>query len=104
MDKKLKKAKTTQPRVAAKPSARKEAKPPQAKVGRTPGVKAQVAALLLAGGTYTLEELLKETRATKVTLQTALSDLRSEKYCGPTGRLNIVQVDGKYSLAKEGHT
>jgi hypothetical protein len=54
------------------------------------GVKAQVAALLGAGGAYTLEELLKETNAKEVTLRTALSDLRSAKYAGPTGVLPIV--------------
>ncbi len=65
------------------------------------GVKAQVAALLMAGGAITLEELLKETNAKEVTLRTALSDLRSSKYAGPTGALAIELEGGKYQLKRE---
>jgi hypothetical protein len=65
------------------------------------GIKGQVAALLLAGGAFTLEELLKETKAKQVTLRTALSDLKSAKYAGPTGVLPIVVQDGKFQLNRE---
>lgn len=93
-------SKTTK-KASRTPRAMKAAKPTPATPEKKFGVKTKVAALLMTGGAFTLDELLRETGAKKVTLQTALSDLRSEKYCGPTGRLNIVQVDGKYTVRAE---
>lgn len=68
------------------------------KAQRKPGIKAQIAALFLAGGEYTLQQLLETTGAKEVTVRTAIYDLRSAKYAGPTGALNITLTDGKYRL------
>jgi len=108
---KSKKAKsTTTPKADRKSSSRAlpvvdfaDEKKPTAekpKAARPPGVKAQVAALLQSGDAFTLEELLRRTSAKEVTLKTAISDLRSPKYCGSTGVLNIVSVEGKYRLGR----
>lgn len=93
-------------RVQHKPSPPKAARTETAetaeaaapKAQRKPGIKAQISALFLAGGEYTLEKLLEATGAKEVTLRTAIYDLRSTKYAGPTGALNITLTDGKYKL------
>lgn len=58
-----------------------------------PGVKAQVAALLQGGREGTLEQLLPATGGKEVSLKAALSDLKSDKYAGATGKLNIVRTE-----------
>lgn len=93
-------------RVQRKPPARKAdsteaAEAPTPKVARKPGIKSQVAALLQSGGSFTFEELMASTNGTRISVQTAVYDLRSPKYCGPSGVLNIVLADGRYSLSKE---
>lgn len=82
------------------PSAAPEVKQPAPKQ-RKVGAKIKVANLLQTGGAYTVEQLQAATGGTEVTVKTALSDLRSAKYCGPSGVLNIVRADGKYSVNKE---
>lgn len=64
-------------------------------------MKAQVAALLQGGREGTLEQLLAATGGKEVSLKTALSDLKSDKYAGATGKLNIVRTEtGTYTRAK----
>lgn len=68
---------------------------------RRKGIKAQVRELLTAepdtsiAPKYTIDELMTQTDGTKVSIQTALSDLKSEKYAGPEGALNIVKNEQK---------
>jgi hypothetical protein len=90
-------AKSRSPRKA-KRSAATAAKATTGGQGR--GIKAQTAALFLSGGAFTLEELLTKTKGKEITVRTAIYDLRSPKYAGPTGALNIVLADGRYSLVK----
>ncbi len=52
--------------------------------GATPGVVNAVA--------FTVEELMQQTGGTKSSVQTALSDLKSDKYCGAGGKLNIMKT------------
>lgn len=64
-------------------------------------VKAKVAKFLLSGNSGTLDQLTAKLKAEKVTVQTALSDLKSEKY-GIKGvsPLNIARnEEGHYVLA-----
>jgi hypothetical protein len=84
------------------PKAEKKAKTPKkAKKAKAPGLKAQLAARLEAGETVRREEYpeLKES-----SFLTALSDLKSAKYCGRAeGPLNIKRVEkGAYSCVSEG--
>lgn len=64
-------------------------------------VKAKVAKFLMGGNVATLDQLTTKLKAEKVTVQTALSDLKSEKY-GIKGvsPLNIARnEDGQYVLS-----
>lgn len=85
--------------ASAGPAEAERTATPQA--ARKPGIKSQVAALLQGGGAFTFEELMAATSGTRSSVQTAVYDLRSAKYCGPSGVLKIVLADGKYSLVKE---
>jgi hypothetical protein len=93
-------------RSVGKPSAPKIAKSgeasaaaPKVKAGRPPGVKAQIATILQAGGNLTVAELMQATNAkTETTVRTALSDLKSPVYCGLSRPLAIVAHEGRYRL------
>lgn len=88
----------------AKRANRKPPEPKEATSAKSErkGVKAQVAALLLGGGSYTVEELKAKTGGQEITVKTSLSDLKSAKYAGATGPLPIVVKDGRYRLLGEG--
>ena len=68
------------------------------------GIKQQIRTKLGEGGKFSLEELLVEFgKDKKSTVVTALSDLRSEKYAGEGGALNIVKDEEKrYYLEVKG--
>jgi len=59
---------------------------------RVIGVKQLIREMLLSGGSYTLADFVEKFGSDKSTsITTALSDLRSEKYCGSGGPLNIIK-------------
>jgi hypothetical protein len=109
MAKKNSKTAAKRERVARKPSAPQmpsvdmaDEKLEKPKAVRPPGVKAQVRALLLSGEPFTIERLLRKTAGKEVTLRTAISDLKSDKYAGAGGALKIITTEsGAYTLAKE---
>lgn len=47
----------------------------------------------------TVEEIMATVKGSKASVTTAISDLRSPKYCGKNGIMNLVRLDGKYCLA-----
>lgn len=53
-----------------------------------------------------VDEIMKETNGTRASVTTAISDLRSSKYAGKQGTLNLVRVSvgTEYKYAKEGST
>lgn len=67
------------------------------------GVKPQIRAFFESGKKATLEELMEKfPGAAKSSITTAIADLRSDKYAGAGGALNITKDDkGKYSLSKD---
>ena len=78
------------PQAAAKPTA----------AVNTSSTKAATHELLSSGHPFSIDELMKATGAKSTsTLMTALSDLKSEKYAGKLGKLNIVKrPDGMYHV------
>jgi len=74
-------------------------KPTSAKATAT---KAATHELLSSGHPFSVDELMKATGAKSTsTLMTALSDLKSPKYAGKLGHLNIVKrPDGQYHVQK----
>lgn len=75
-------------------------KPTSAKAS---GAKAATHELLSSGHSFSVDELMAATGATsKSTLMTALSDLKSPKYAGKLGALNIVKrPDGMFHVQKD---
>lgn len=79
-------------------------KPPKTEEGegvkKVSGIKKQIREMLVAGEAHTLEELVaKFGEDKKTSITTALSDLKSEKYCGEGGVLNIIRNEDKqYTL------
>lgn len=67
------------------------------------GAKAATHELLSSGHPFSVDELMAATGASsKSTLMTALSDLKSAKYAGKLGALNIVKrPDGTYHVQKD---
>ena len=82
--------------VACKPV--KVAKTP--KPARAKGVKSLIRELFsIAGARHTVEEICALTAGTKVSVATAISDLRSAKYCTPGDPLPLTRLsDSKYAL------
>lgn len=89
-------------KTAAGGKAEKPPKEPRAK-----GVKTLIREMFTGESGDTLhlsvEEIMERTKGTKPSVTTAISDLRSEKYCGKDGdgkcvTVNLVRVDGKYAL------
>mgnify|MGYP000390780183 CR=1 FL=1 len=68
----------------------------------TASTKAATHELLSTGHPFSIDELMAATGAkSKVTLMTALSDLKNPKYAGKLGNLEIVKrPDGMYHVAK----
>jgi hypothetical protein len=71
---------------------------------RAPGVKSKIADLFTKGdGPDTMhlsvDEIMAKVEGTKASVVTAISDLRSAKYCGKGGIVNLTLVGGKYALA-----
>jgi len=87
-----KKSTSNETRIARKPPT------PKAKAVKAPGIKAQIAVLLSAGGSYTVAELVKATGGKEVSVRTALSDLKSRVYCGLPAPLAIFSNDGVYRV------
>lgn len=101
-DPKVKANPTTQaPAAASTPQAPQPAgKPTSAKAS---GAKAATHELLSSGHPFSVDELMKATNCSnRTTLMTALSDLKSPKYAGKLGALNIVKrPDGMYHVQKD---
>lgn len=63
------------------------------------GTKAKLHALLSTGFAFTFAELVAATGATPITVRTSLSDLRSQRYAGACGVLDIEHhTDGTYGV------
>lgn len=45
-----------------------------------------------------VEEIMTQVNGTKASVTTAISDLRSPKYAGKQGTMNLVRVNGKYAV------
>ncbi|HEY6020016.1 MAG TPA: hypothetical protein VIY48_08980 [Candidatus Paceibacterota bacterium] len=89
------------PKAEKTPAAGKEKKEA---APRAPGVKTKIADLFTKGdGPDTLhlsvDEIMAKVEGTKSSVVTAISDLRSAKYCGKGGVVNLTLVGGKYALA-----
>lgn len=65
------------------------------------GIKQQIREVLVAGGKFTLDELLAKFGADKkASIVTALSDLKSDKYAREGGKLNIIRdEEHRYHVA-----
>ena len=94
-------------KASAKPGTKPVAKaaPTKAKNGggtpRGEGVKARLFQYFTGGNKGTLEQLCAKMDAGESSTRTALSDLRSDKYCYNEKPLNLVRDDsGSYSLSK----
>lgn len=86
--------------MVEKPAAVKNNTASAEKEVKKVGIKQQLREMFVAGEKATLEELLaKFGEDKKASITTALSDLKSKKYAGEGGALNIVKDAGKcYSL------
>lgn len=80
--------------------------PPVVSIDKAKGVKAIIRELYsVAGAAYTIEELVELTGKTKVTVSTAISDLKNEKYAGKEGVLMLTRGQGdKYRIQEAGNT
>jgi hypothetical protein len=69
-------------------------------LAQSKGAKGGVHELLSTGHSFTMEELKTATGATESNIKTALSDLKSDKYAGKYGKLEITKdpVTGHYSV------
>lgn len=90
------------PRPAAGEKEGKKDKPP--KEPRAKGIKTLIFEMFNGAPgenkALSVEEIMAETKGTKASVTTAISDLRSVKYAGKAGTLNLVRVGDKY--AREG--
>lgn len=71
---------------------------------KTASVKSRVRAKLLTGKKFSIDGLVEQLNATAASVKTAVSDLKSVKYCGKEGPLKIVSAKNRdkvtvYSVA-----
>lgn len=84
-----------------KPGAKEKDKEVKAPVIRPAGIKTLIFEHFTKNkdtAHLTVEEILATVGGSKASVTTAISDLRSTKYCGKNGTMNLVRLDGKYCL------
>lgn len=83
------------------PAAGKEKKVKPAAEPRAKGVKTLIFEHFTANkdtAHMTIEEIMAKVDGTKASVTTAISDLRSPKYAGKQGTMNLLRVNGKYCV------
>ena len=68
---------------------------PMATKTKKAGVKPRIRKLMASGKNFSIEALANKLGATETAVRTAISDLRSEKYCGEGGPLDIKKTVSK---------